>query len=79
MGWIGYGNAAQAPGGSGLIPLTMTRAEPYLFLRILHTLVLDDEGKYLTVTKSVYEVSAGDDSERTLFHYDYIRGAAKWP
>lgn len=79
VGWIGYGLSSDAAGGSQLIPLTISRAEPVLYLRLLHTLVLDDEGRYLMVVKSIYEISTGEVGEQTLFHYDYVRGSPKWP
>lgn len=79
VGWIGYRITREAPGDSQPIPLTLSRAPAVLWLRLLHTLVLDDESRHLTVTKSGYEVWADEAGEHTLFHYDYVRGAKKWP
>lgn len=79
VGWVGYRITHDAVGGSEPIPLTVSRANPVLYLRLLHTLVLDNEGRYLMVMKSTYEVSTGEAGEHTLFHYDYVRGAERWP
>ena len=68
---VGYGVAKNRLRGAP-IPLTVSKSPARLHLRVLHTLVLDDSGEFLTAERSTYILGAGD-AEATVFAYDYVR------
>lgn len=55
------------------IPLCIGGRQPRLWLRVAFILSLDDEGQYLTVTKSDYSICLDEDGANVLAHYDYDR------
>ena len=68
---VGYRVAKNRLRGSP-IPLTVSKSPARLHLRMLHTLVLDDSGEFLTAERSTCILQAGD-AEATIFAYDYVR------
>ena len=68
---VGYRVAKNRRRGAP-IPLTVSKSPARLHLRMLHTLVLDDSGEFLTAERSTYILQAGD-AEATIFAYDYVR------
>ena len=68
---VGYGVAKNRLRGAP-IPLTVSKSPARLHLRVLHTLVLDDSGEFLTAERSTYILGASD-AEATVFAYDYVR------
>lgn len=56
------------------VALTVSRAPARVELSILHTLVLDERGRFLTTDKSHYVLQLAD-SEESIVTYDYTRNA----
>ena len=73
VGWVGYSTNKQNPYPGVGIPLTLSRKKPRAFLHVMHTLVLDEAGRYLTAEQSSYGLYADKALKRCVFHYDYIR------
>ncbi len=66
-----WGNSPN--GLDDLIPLTISQKPARLGLRILHTLTLDDESKYLRNTQSAYALATADGE--AILTYDFVRPA----
>lgn len=73
MGWVGYRTTRNRPFPGEAIPLTVSRARPKSYMHVIHTLVTDPEGRYLTVQRSSYGLYLDPDLESVVFHYDYDR------
>jgi hypothetical protein len=58
---------------SETVPLCKGRNPPRIWLRVAFVLELDDERRYLTVTKSDYSVCLDEAGASVLAHYDYAR------
>ncbi len=69
---VGYGIAKNSPALKA-IPLRLTRAKADLYLNAAFTLSLDDQEKYLMVTKSIFGLYLEDDFKSLLVHWDYER------
>lgn len=48
IGWVGYRTDARRPYPGSGIPLALGRRRPRAFLHVMHTLVLDEQQRYLT-------------------------------
>ena len=69
--FVGFRISPEQPRGEP-VPLTISRSAARLSLKIIQTLELDAERRYLTTTKSAYTiVSAKED--RPVLTYDYVR------
>jgi hypothetical protein len=55
------------------VGLTIGRKPPTAYLRVIFTLEMDDEQRYLAATSSTVGVYADPDSKQMLCHYDYAR------
>lgn len=73
FGWVGYRTDARRPYPGSGIPLALPRWRPRAFLHVMHTLVLDEEQRNLTVEQSSYGLYLAEDLSGCVFHYDYIR------
>jgi hypothetical protein len=73
IGWVGYRTGARRPYPGSGIPLALPRRRPRAFLHVMHTLMLDDELRYLTAEQSSYGLYLAEDLSGCVFHYDYIR------
>lgn len=73
IGWVGYRTDARRPYPGSGIPLALGRRRPRAFLHVMHTLVLDEQQRYLTAEQSSYGLYLSADLSGCIFHYDYIR------
>lgn len=76
IGWMGYGIDEDEPFPGRGVPLAIGRARPRCFLHVMHTLALDAQQRYLTVTTSTYGLHLEADLSGPVFHYDYEREAS---
>jgi hypothetical protein len=77
---VGYGCKPNDLGGFDMIPLTISRQPPRLYLGMLFKIAPDDAGRYPMVHSSVMFLSPDDDpAGRVLLHYDYERGKDDYP
>ncbi len=68
---LGYRVSSRNPRGDA-VPLTCTRSPAMLSLRVLHSLGLDDNSRFLTTIRSSYTLLTADDDTR-IATYDYVR------
>ncbi len=68
---IGYKVNTANPRGAA-IPLTRSRSPAVLSLKVIHSLGLDDNNRFLTTIRSSYTLQAADDGT-PIATYDYVR------
>ena len=68
---VGYQVSSGNPRGEA-VPLTCTRSPATLSLRVLHSLGLDDDSRFLTTIRSSYTLITAGDGMR-IATYDYVR------
>ncbi len=69
--FVGFRISQEHPRGEA-VPLTISRSAARLSLKIIQTLELDPERRYLTTTKSAYTIASAGDGLPVLT-YDYVR------
>ena len=70
---IGYGISPSDLSAIGMIPLSLGRKTPHLYLGLLYKMVADDPGRYPMIRSSVMYLSPDSDGSGELLHYDYER------
>jgi hypothetical protein len=73
---IGYGISPSDLSAIGMIPLTLGRKPPRLYLGLLYKMAPDEPGRYPMIVSSVMFLSPDSDGTGELLHYDYERDKA---